>query len=87
MVNNFSLEICTPQEAVYSGEAVSLVVPASRGYLGVLAHHAPLMTGLVPGKITVRESQEKTVAFRSMGSGVLEVRENKAVLLLDSVDK
>ena len=51
MARNFKVEIVTPEKLVFSEEVEALVVPAERGYLGVLAGHAPLLCSLHPGEI------------------------------------
>jgi len=81
----FQVNIITAQEKVFEGSISSLVVPAELGYLGVLANHAGMMANLVPGKITYREGSGKESAIFSEGKGFLEVRNNKAILLLDEV--
>ena len=82
----FNVNIVTPQKIVYEGLAASLVVPAEFGYLGVLAHHAPIVASLVRGTITVRDSSGHSRTFGCPGKGFLEVAGNAATLLLDSVD-
>ena len=54
MAKKFKTEIVTPERLVFSEEIESLVIPAERGYLGVLAGHAPLLCTLQPGAITIR---------------------------------
>ena len=83
MAELFHVNITTQDKVVYDSDAVSLVAPAEMGYLGVLAHHAPLITGLVPGKITVRDNFGETFSFKSTGSGFLEVSNNNARLVLE----
>jgi len=81
----FKLYIVSPARVLYESDVVSLIVPGSEGYLGVLSHHAPLITALQPGKVTIRESEtkEKTAA---VSGGFLEVSENQATILADSVE-
>jgi F-type H+-transporting ATPase subunit epsilon len=79
----FQIHIITPEQAVYQGAITSLIAPSSLGYFGVWANHAPLITDIARGNITLRESAGKTKVFRSKGKGFLEVIKNKATLLLD----
>ncbi len=81
----FQVSIVTPEKAVYDGKVSSLIAPGELGYLGVLANHAPLITNLVPGKISLRDSSEKLTTIDSKGKGFLEVLNNKVTLLLDSI--
>jgi F-type H+-transporting ATPase subunit epsilon len=85
MANTFRLSIFTPDTAVFSGEAVSLIVPAEGGYLGVLAHHASLIAALVSGVLTVKDAFGSSKVFQSSGTGFLEVSHNQATVLLDKV--
>lgn len=84
MNKTFEINIITPEQAVYEGAITSLIAPSSLGYLGVLAHHAPLITDIAKGDITLREDSGKTKIFRFKGKGFLEVIKNNATLLLDS---
>jgi len=86
MAKIFHTTILTRSGTVYEGEVASLVAPGEIGYLGVLADHAPLVTSLVPGKVTLRDASDKTTAFNSTGNGFLEVLKNNVLILLDTVE-
>jgi len=85
MASLFRLNITLPSQVVYDGSASSLIVPAEFGYLGVLAHHAPIIARLKPGKITLRDSSGKIAGFDLDSNGFLEFSDNKATLILDSL--
>jgi F-type H+-transporting ATPase subunit epsilon len=79
----FEVRIVTPEDVHFSGEATSLVAPGAEGYLGVLAHHAPLVTPLGKGTVTVRSG---AAARRfAVDGGFLEVSRNRALLLVEKV--
>jgi F-type H+-transporting ATPase subunit epsilon len=80
----FKLEIVTPDRAVLDEEVESLVVPAYEGSLGVLANHAPLLSVIRPGEVTVTKSGN--VRRFAIGFGFLEVGNNKAILLADQIE-
>jgi F-type H+-transporting ATPase subunit epsilon len=86
MAKLFRISISTPQKSVYEGDVSSLVAPGELGYLGILANHAPLITNLVRGKITFKESSDKQTIIYSKGKGFLEVLENNVTLLLDDIE-
>ena len=75
--------IVTEQGRQYEGEAVSIVAPGELGLLGILAHHAPLLTTLVPGQLVIRTPESTTVRFR-VGGGLLEVFRNHVTLVTDT---
>ena len=81
----FLLSIVTPEKIFYEEEVSSLVAPGIEGYLGILTDHAPLITALVPGKLTVKNSKGPEVIMAVSG-GFLEVLKNKVVVLADAVE-
>ena len=86
MAKKFKIEIVTPERLVFSEEIESLVIPAERGYLGVLAGHAPLLATLQPGEITVKGAAKGELHFATSG-GFMEVTPAKAVLLTESAEE
>ncbi len=78
-------EIVTAERVVYSDEVDLLVAPGIEGQLGILPHHAPLMTMLQPGEIMIRKGSEEQSMFVS--GGFLEVRGDKIVILADSAER
>ncbi len=81
----YSLSIVTPEEIFYENEVTSLIAPGSEGYLGVLTNHAPLITGLVPGKLTVKDTDNQEVNFAVSG-GFMEVLKDQVTILADSIE-
>ena len=49
-----TLEIISPQEVVFQGEAVSVTLPGEIGRFTVLKNHAPLISVLVEGTVAYR---------------------------------
>src|SRR5215831_12007301 len=85
MAKKFKIEIVTPEKLVFSEEAESLVVPAERGYLGVLAGHAPLLCTLQPGEILIR-GDAGDLHYATSG-GFMEVTPRRAILLTESAEE
>ncbi|HOE97866.1 MAG TPA: F0F1 ATP synthase subunit epsilon [Candidatus Sumerlaeota bacterium] len=81
---DFQLQIYTQVRKVFEGRVESIIVPAETGYLGVLAHHAPLLATLGDGKLTVRDHMGER--YYHVTGGFLEVRDNVATLLVDSLE-
>jgi F-type H+-transporting ATPase subunit epsilon len=82
-MTEFELRIITPERIVFSGTVTSLIAPGELGYLGVLAHHAPLITTLKQGRITVKRNGEEQ--HFSISSGILEVSRNVATILTEQL--
>lgn len=49
----FPFELVSPERVLFSGEATQVVVPASEGEITVLANHAPFMSALRSGIVTI----------------------------------
>jgi len=80
----FRLSILTPEKTVFEGDVSYIEAPGTEGYLGVLAHHAALVTALATGTLTVREASGAESRWRVAG-GFFEVSNNVATVLADSV--
>lgn len=85
MESSYRLELLTPERTVLDTEVVSLVAPGSEGFLGVLANHAPLITGLAPGPLKLTYPAGRREIY-SLTGGFLEVLNNRAVVLADAVE-
>jgi F-type H+-transporting ATPase subunit epsilon len=79
------LDIVTAERVVFSEEVDIVVAPGVLGELGVLPHHAPLMTTLEPGELKVRKgAEEYSVAI---SGGFLEVRPDRIIILADAAER
>ncbi len=82
MSASFSWSVVTPEGTAASGECELAVVPAATGELGILADHAALVACVVPGDLRLTVSGvERSVR---VGAGVVDVRDNRVRLLVDS---
>lgn len=75
--------VISPESAVFDGEADAVVAPAFDGSLGILANHAPMMTVLGSGTLTVRAGGSAQ-HFRVQG-GFLQVVQNSVRILAEHV--
>jgi F-type H+-transporting ATPase subunit epsilon len=55
MNDRLSFHLVSPEREVYSGEVDQVVVPGSEGDFGVLPKHAPVMSAIRSGAITVTD--------------------------------
>ena len=78
------LEILTPDKTLYEGEASSVTIPGTLGFFEILDHHAPIISTLKDGKVTVRGGSSKDGTFLIKG-GVVEASNNKVVILAEGV--
>ncbi len=79
------LEIITAEQQVYSDMVDMLVAPGFEGQLGILPHHAPLMTALQPGEILIRKDGGDS--FLAVSGGFMEVMGNRVTILADTCER
>jgi F-type H+-transporting ATPase subunit epsilon len=76
--------IITGEKEVYSDDADVIVAPGIEGDLGILPHHAALITSLRPGQIMIRKNGE--VTFLVVSGGFMEIINNRVTILADAVE-
>ena len=84
MAGEFQLSVLTPERTAFEGTVEYVEVPGTEGYMGVLAHHAALVTALASGTLTVRKSGGAEEQW-SVSGGFFEVSANRATMLADEV--
>jgi F-type H+-transporting ATPase subunit epsilon len=77
-------ELVSPEKLVFSGEVEQVDVPGAEGDFGVLAGHAPMVTTLRPGVLTVKAAggEQKIVVL----GGFAEVSASGLTILADTAD-
>src|SRR5436305_15198765 len=78
------LEIVTPERLAYSGEVDSVQVPGSEGELGILPHHAPLVSMLGIGELRIRTGGSEELF--AIAGGFVQVRPDKVVVMAETAD-
>jgi F-type H+-transporting ATPase subunit epsilon len=79
------LDIVTVERVVFSGDVDIVVAPGVDGQMGILPHHAPLMTTLNPGQITARKDKEEYCL--AISGGFLEVQPDRVIILADEAER
>ncbi len=78
------VEIITPDSTIFTGDNVGLIqLPGIDGSFEILNNHAPLISVLRKGKIKVVNSGEKEEQFFEIKGGVIEVVNNKVLVLAE----
>jgi F-type H+-transporting ATPase subunit epsilon len=78
------LEIVTPERLAYSDTVDAVNLPGVEGELGVLPHHAPLVSMLGVGELRIRKGGSEE-SFAIVG-GFLQVRPDKVVVMAETAD-
>ncbi|MGA0373869.1 MAG: F0F1 ATP synthase subunit epsilon [Flavobacteriaceae bacterium] len=90
------LEIVSPEATLFSGEVDSVIVPGTTGSFQMLNNHAPIVSTLKKGIVTIsgkidlddtfknkfKKQDDNTTLFQ-ISSGTVEMRNNKLILLAD----
>ncbi len=77
-------EIVSQDRLVYEGDADIIVVPGVNGEMGILPHHAPLLSTLGFGILKVRSQGEEEVF--AISGGVIEVQPTIVTVLADAAE-
>jgi len=79
-----NLEIITPEKIIYKDSVDSITVPGTKGMFQVLKDHAPLMSTIEIGVITLKKNDVNT--YLTTAGGTIEVLNNNVLILADSVE-
>ncbi len=78
------LDIVTAERAVYSQDVDEVIAPGIDGELGILPEHAPLMTTLQPGMLTIKKGGDELNL--AVSGGFMEVRPDRVIILADAAE-
>jgi len=84
-VATLRLEIVTAEGTVFADDVNEVVAWGIEGQLGILPHHAPLMTMLQPGDLLIKKDNEEH--YLAISGGFLEVRPDKVIILADACER
>jgi len=89
MAKAFKVTITTAEQQLLETESVSLTLPGIGGYLGIWANHAPLVTALVPGVMTLKHDEsggKGSMSVFAVSNGFIEVANNEVSVMVDSCE-
>jgi F-type H+-transporting ATPase subunit epsilon len=78
------LEIVTPERRAFEGDVDEVIVPGSEGEMGILPHHAPLISLLGQGVLRLKNGTQEQ-EFAIFG-GFLQVRPDRVVVMAETAD-
>jgi F-type H+-transporting ATPase subunit epsilon len=77
-------EIVSQDRMVFEGDVDIVVLPGSAGEMGILPHHAPLLTTLNFGLIRVRTEGREEIF--TVAGGIAEIRPDLVTVLADAAE-
>ncbi|MEW6194582.1 MAG: F0F1 ATP synthase subunit epsilon [Bacteroidota bacterium] len=84
-MKEINVEIITPSKTAFSGKVKSISLPGTLGNFQVLFNHAPLLSKLEIGKISIKDLNDVEVEYTT-GGGNAEVLNNKILVLVESFE-
>ena len=75
------MSIVTPERELFTGEVDFVLAPGLDGEIGILPHHAPLITALKEGALVARQGEEE-LTFAVHG-GFMQVLPDRVIVLAD----
>ena len=79
------LEIVTAERQIFAEDVDMVIAPGIEGELGILPHHAPLLTTLKPGELRIKKSGEEILM--AVTGGFLEVLPDRVTILADAAER
>ena len=79
------LDIVTIERLIYSGEVDMVIAPGIEGEMGILPHHAPLLTALKYGELRVRRGDDED--SYAIGGGFMEVLPLQVTVMADTAER
>ena len=85
MAYTLQLEIVTPEAKIFSDYVEMVTLAGVEGEMGILPGHAPVMTQLVAGELTVRKEGQNI--FLAVGDGFVQITGERVAVLTDMAIK
>ena len=83
MADSFNFELVSPEKLLLSESVSEVVLPGSDGEMTVMANHAPVMTTIRPGVLTVKSASGQTDRFVVFG-GFADILPSGCTVLAES---
>ena len=81
MAKTFQVDVVSPEETVWSGEATFVIARTPEGEMGILADHEPVMAALQTGAVVIDSDQGRVTI--GVHGGFLQILDNQVTLLTD----
>jgi F-type H+-transporting ATPase subunit epsilon len=84
MAMTMHVDIVSAEASIFSGIAEFVVVPGEAGELGIMPHHAPLLTRIKPGTVRIKVQDQAEEEWIYVSGGMLEVQPLVLTILADT---
>ena len=80
-------QIISPDNEIYEGDTVMVVLPGEDGDFAAMYEHAPIITFLRPGKVEVFSKEEKEKITFFVAGGFVKIQNNNCLVMVDYIRK
>lgn len=84
-MGTFELKIIAINKVFYEGLSKQLILSSTDGSMGIMAHHEDAVIAVSIGELRIQTAEDKWI-IAVTGAGHIQIAENKAVMLVDTVE-
>jgi len=81
-----NISVLAPEREIFNGEIKAVKVPGVGGEFQILNNHAPIVSALDAGQVTIKKSNNEEMSF-GIERGFIEVLNNEVSLLVQGVEE
>lgn len=80
-----NISVLTADQSIFEGAITSVKLPGVMGEFQILNNHAPIVSALQAGKVTIQKTANERLVF-DIEKGFVEVLNNEVSLLVQGVE-
>ena len=85
-MDTFQVRTLAADDSFFEGNCQFMVIPASDGALGILAHHSNMIAAVVPGELRF-QPDDGALRTASVSAGLVKVENNEVLVLVDAAER
>ena len=85
-MDTFQVRILAADDSFFEGNCQFMVILASDGALGILAHHSNMIAAVVPGELRF-QPDDGALRTASVSAGLVKVENNEVLVLVDAAER
>lgn len=83
-IRTLKVDVVSPEEAIFSGEAEFVALPGEVGELGIFPLHTPLLTRIRPGAVRIKLAGRDEEELVFVAGGIVDVHPDAVTVLADT---
>lgn len=85
-MDTFELKIIAINKVFYEGQSKQLILPATDGLMGIMAHHEDAVIAVNVGEMNIQTAEDEWITAIT-GAGHIQVANNKVIMIVDTVER